>query len=344
MIRSDAHSVRCIPTDTEGKLHKNPFAFLDSFKPEEEVMIGLILEGGGMRAGFVAGALMALMDKGLSNFSFGVAVSASVPTLAYFASEQREEMEQLWRFELSTPRFVCYRNIPSSSLALSSKRPILDLDYLVYEVFKKKYPLDMESLLKSKIACSFALTKIPERQLAILQPADNDIYGIFKAAMAVPGCYPGSVRLNGNEYVDGGTVNPLPAGLLFQNGVDRTLAILSTPQGWEHAPLGIFERALFWRYFQRYDWMVEKFREAARSCDEQIGILRKMAAKEPPSAFIIRPDEMPQARFITRDPKKINRTIDMGYRKVEEREDQIRDFLEEDTWGPALSEKLKSQG
>jgi predicted patatin/cPLA2 family phospholipase len=31
-------------------------------------MLGLVLEGGGMRAGFVAGALMALMDKGLTDF------------------------------------------------------------------------------------------------------------------------------------------------------------------------------------------------------------------------------------------------------------------------------------
>ncbi len=98
-------------------------------------MRGLILEGGGMRAGFVAGALMALMDEGFTDFNIAVAVSASVPTLAYFSSGQRREMEAVWRGELNTPKLVCYRNIPAASLTLSIKRPLLDIDYLIYDVF-----------------------------------------------------------------------------------------------------------------------------------------------------------------------------------------------------------------
>ena len=69
-------------------------------------MLGLVLEGGAMRAGFVAGALMALMDKNLGDFDNAVAVSASVPTLAYFASGQRTEMEKVWRDELTSPKLV----------------------------------------------------------------------------------------------------------------------------------------------------------------------------------------------------------------------------------------------
>ena len=103
-------------------------------------MAHLILEGGGMRAGFTAGALMALSDTGLVNFDVAMAVSASIPSLAYFTAGQREELETVWREELNTPKLVCYRNIPAASIALSPKRPVLDIDYLVYEVFKKKYP------------------------------------------------------------------------------------------------------------------------------------------------------------------------------------------------------------
>ncbi|MFP4036250.1 MAG: patatin-like phospholipase family protein, partial [Desulfobacteraceae bacterium] len=99
--------------------------------------LGLVLEGGGMRAGFVAGALMAIMDMGLlEHFDTAVAVSASIPTLAYAAAGQRQDMEKVWREELNTPKLVCYKNIPAASLSPSSKRPVLDIDYLVFEVFK----------------------------------------------------------------------------------------------------------------------------------------------------------------------------------------------------------------
>jgi len=79
--------------------------------------------------------------------------------------------------------------------------------------------------------------------------------------------------------------------------------------------------------------MVEKLRLAARSCDEQIDILRQMAHEKPPRALIVRPDEMPPVKFITRDHKKINRTIDMGYKKVGALKDQIEHFLQDDIPG-----------
>jgi len=290
-------------------------------------MIGLLLEGGSMRAGFVAGALMALMDKGLLGFDVAVAVSASVPTLAYFAAGQREEMERVWRQELNTPKLVCYRNFPAASFALSAKRPVLDIDYLVYDVFKKRYPLDTSAILKNKMECYFAATKVPEAELVFLSPWDGDIYQTLKACMAIPGCYPATVCMNGGEYVDGGTVNPLPGGLLSEKGVNKIMAILSKPLVCEGAPPGFFERLLFWRYFQRYDWMLERLWDAAQAYNDQVGHLERLVREKPARAFIICPERMPPAKFITRDRKKINGTIDLGYRKVEEMEPKIRGFL-----------------
>ena len=292
-------------------------------------MAGLILEGGGMRAGFVAGALMALMDKGLVDFHVALAVSASIPTLAYFAAGQREEMEKVWREELNTPKLVCYRNIPASSLALSVKRPILDIDYLVYEVFKKKYPLDIQALLRSKTTCLFALTKSPDASLAFLSPGDYDIYDTFKAALAVPGAYPQTVRVGNNEYVDGGTANPLPVTSLLDKKMNKVMAVLTKPLDCESEPPNFLERAFIWRYLQRYDWLWEKLWESAHAYNEQVLLLEQLAHERPARAFIICPENTLPARFITRDRRKINRTIDLGYRKVKSLEHEIRNFLRE---------------
>jgi predicted patatin/cPLA2 family phospholipase len=300
---------------------------VDCWSVEAIKMLGLILEGGGMRAGFVSGAVMALMDMGLTDFDVAVAVSASVPTLAYCAAGQREEMERVWRDELCTSKLVCYRNIPAASLTLSTKRPILDIDYLVYEVFKKKYPLDVENLIRGGTVCRFAVTRAPEGSLAFLSPPEHDIYETFKAALAVPGAYPGTVCVDDCEYVDGGTVNPLPARSLFDEGVEKVLAVLSKPLDCENEPPSFLERTILWRYLHRYEWMVEKLWESAQAYNEQVSFLERLARKSPASSFMICPDKMPPARFITRDRRKINRTIDMGYRKVEELEDEIRIFM-----------------
>lgn len=289
--------------------------------------LGLILEGGGMRAGFVAGAVMALMDMGFDRFDTALAISASVPTLAYCASGQRDAMEKVWRDELNTPHLVCYRNIPAASLGLSVKRPILDIDYLVYDVFKKRYPIDISSLLENPMQCLFAVTDILDEKVKFLSPGEADCYLIFNACLAVPGCYPKTVSINGFECVDAGTVNPLPVGALLERNIDGVIGILSRPLHSENETMSWFERVLFWRYFQKYDWMLEKLWEAAETYREEVLRLEQLAAEHPPHALIIRPDKMPPASFITRDKKKINRTIDMGYRAVQRREKEIGDFL-----------------
>jgi len=290
-------------------------------------MVGLILEGGGMRAGFVAGVLLALMEQKMAPFDAAMAISASVPTLAYFASGQRDEIEAVWRNELNTPKLICYRNIPAASLALSTRRPIVDIDYLVYTVFKEKYPLNLPALLTGPTICHFALTKVPDGEMYFLNPGENDIYSSIKACLAVPGCYPGTVCIDGCEYLDGGTVDPLPVKALLRQGVDRIVAVLTKPLDCEMEFPTFLERSLFWRYFRTYDWMLEKLWEAAQAYNDQISLLEKMAGADPPRAFIIAPDRMPPARFITRDHRKINRTIDMGYRKAKALErDLVRFF------------------
>jgi len=269
-----------------------------------------------MRAGFVAGAIIALMDKGLTDFDAAVAVSASVPTLAYFAAGQREEIEKVWRDELNTPKLVCYRNIPAASFALSNQRPILDIDYLVYDVFKEKYPLDLPAVLANKMNCRFAVTKVPEGRLVFLSPGKKDIYKTLKACLAVPGCYPTPVPIDGYKYVDGGTANPIPLDALLDRKVERVVAILSRPLDFENEPLSFFERAILWRYFQKYDWMLEKLWDASQAYNAQVSLLERLAQEKPARALIICPDKMPPVKFITRDKKKINHTIGLGYKKV----------------------------
>lgn len=294
-------------------------------------MLGLILEGGAMRAGFVAGALMALMDKHLADFDFAAAVSASVPTLAYFASGQREEMEEVWRRELTSPKLVCYQNIPYATIALSEKRPVLNIDYLVYDVFKNKFPLNRNALLHNKMVCRFSAATVPHGKEVFLSPSEHDIYDLFKACLAVPGCYPTTVTMNDCEYVDGGTVNPLPLQGLPNENVSRFLAILTKPTDCENEPPNFLERTLFWRYFKRHDWMLEKLWEAAQMYNSQVALLEQMAQEEPPRALILCPDKMLPVKFVTLDNKKLNRTIDLGYEKMEQLENEVRRFFERDS-------------
>ena len=227
------------------------------------------------------------MDKKLADFDAAVGVSASVPILAYFAAGQRKEMEKIWRDELTSPKLVCYQNIPAASLALSTKRPILNIDRLVYDIFQKRYPLNSPALLANKMTCRFAVATVPEGKQVFLTPTEGNVYDVIRACLAVPGCYPAPVPMNGCEYVDGATVNPLPLQGLPDGKASRVLAILTKPTDCENEPPNFLERALFWRYFQKHDWMLEKLWEAAQIYNSQVSQLEQMARENPSRALII---------------------------------------------------------
>jgi predicted patatin/cPLA2 family phospholipase len=281
-----------------------------------------------MRAGFVAGALMALMDRGWTDFDAAVAVSASVPTLAYFAAGQRGDLEAVWRRELCSPDLVCYRNLPAASLTLSAHHPVVDIDYLVDRVFRERHPLDLGAFRSNPMQCRFAATRVPAGTLALLDPHEHDdVYALMKACLAVPGCYPGTVCVNACEYLDGGTVNPLP---LFEEPPkegDRLVAILSKPAGCEVHLMGAWEKLLFWRYFHRHPWMEEKLLQAERSYQDQVAFLEEASHTRPQETFAVFPDEKPPAPFLTRNERRLNATIDMGYRKIEELEHELAPFF-----------------
>jgi predicted patatin/cPLA2 family phospholipase len=290
----------------------------------------LVLEGGGMRAGFVAGAVMALMDKGLNRFDRGFAVSASVPTLTYFAAGQRKDIDRIWRGELTTSKLVSYKNIPVAPFSLSVERPILDIDYLVYEVLKSRFPLDLERLHASEMECYFAATQVQGALLRFLTPGMYDIYEIFRACMALPGCYPGVVCMGDDEFLDGGVIHPLPLEDRLLQGAEKIVVILSKPLDKKDVPLSLWRKVLFWQYFKKYHWVMERLSEAACHYNEKVSQLSRIPFEGSAQTFIIAPDRMPPAPLITRDPDKINKTVNLGYGKVIELESPLRRFLDQE--------------
>ena len=97
---------------------------------------------------------------------------------------------------------------------------------------------------------------------------------------------------------------------------EKIVAVLTKPVGCEGGPPTILERTLFWRYFHRHEWMLDRLWEAAQSYGQEVAQMETMAEESPHRALIIAPEKTPPAKFITRDRRKINRTINMGYRQA----------------------------
>ena len=288
----------------------------------------LILQGGGLRGAFAAGACFALGDLGISQFDLAFAVSASVPTLAYFLAGQCREGREVWENYLSTTRLIRYSNLFLGWTDDYRHRPLIDLHYLVYQVFRDRFPLGIDRLLASKTEAYFVATDAETYLPHYFQPDPARMYHIMRACMALPGAVPEKPLVNGRAYIDGGVVDPLPIEKALQLGADRFLVILTIPPGAVSKKPTLLERMFARQYFRDSPGLLDTCDKRNDRLYEALDLLEKLERKNPESSVILRPKNKLPAGRVTRSRSRIAKTLKIGYDEVLGNQGRIRKLLD----------------
>lgn len=212
--------------------------------------LALIAEGGGARGAYVYGAMQALEEVfndqyGLANFTYMAGTSASALTMMYALSGQfHSDGLEIWTKKVSLKRFMDQKDLKR----LFRHPPILDVEYLVDEIFEKQHPLAWNQFIKSK--CKFYIPLIDVKSLNLkfytndtevssaLLPYElifmdrnnpSEIYSLMKAAAAAPVFYNREVEIQGRAYVDGALLSPFPLTAPIPSSA-RRICILTKPK------------------------------------------------------------------------------------------------------------------
>src|SRR5665213_2140991 len=110
---------------------------------------GLVIQGGGMRAAYSAGALATLIEYGFESvFDHVVGSSAGAMNGAYFLASQADAVDTYTK-DISNKNFV--------NLTRKDKR--VDIDYLVDVALQQKRPLKIDRLLTTHSQLHRVLTE-----------------------------------------------------------------------------------------------------------------------------------------------------------------------------------------
>jgi len=156
--------------------------------------LAIVMSGGGMRCVYGVGVLTALIEEyGLIEPDIVIASSGSAGGAAYYLSGQYRETVSAWLSLLPSKKFISF-----------TRRRMLDVDYVVDEIFKKMHPFDFKKLAASKTLLIFAATRVKDGKTRYLKvPHDKRIYEYLRATKAIPIVYGKSVTIGRTEYVDG---------------------------------------------------------------------------------------------------------------------------------------------
>ena len=188
-------------------------------------MPSLILEGGTLRPIFSAGVMDALLDNNIT-FPYCIGVSAGITNgVSYISKQKGRNLEVVTKYR-NDNRYLSYRNFLRC-------KSIFGLDFVFDEIPNKLIPFDMDTYKKYPGKVLVGVTNAKTGKTEYLDGKNlDDKATMLRATCALPIFFP-VIKLNGNEYYDGGICDPIPIKKAIKDGNDKHLIILTQPKGYK---------------------------------------------------------------------------------------------------------------
>ena len=265
-------------------------------------MVSLVLEGGTFRPIFSAGVMDALLDNNII-FPYCIGVSAGITNgFSYFSNQKGRNIEILKKYR-NDKRYLSISNFFKC-------RSIFGLDFVFDELANKLFPYDFNALSNYKGKVLVGVTNANTGKTEYLDgKVKDEKYMALRATCAIPILFP-AIKINRNEYYDGGLLDPIPIKKAIADGNEKHLIILTRPKSYRKT-LGksnkLASKIVGRKYPNLKDTFLSrhiKYNVTVKFCEE----LEKAG-----KAIIIRPNEDEAIESFEKDVTKLEEAYNYGY-------------------------------
>ena len=276
-------------------------------------MPGLVLEGGTFRPIFSAGVMDALLDEDIM-FPYCIGVSAGITDGFSYASRQKERNLKILQRYRNDKRYLGAGN-------LLKDKSIFGVEFVFEEIPNNLLPFDWESFARYEGDFRVGVTNAKTGQIEYLDGKELDQKNtMVKATCAIPMVFP-VVKLNGNEYYDGGICDPIPVRKAQADGHDKLLIVLTRPQGYikESSKANAAAAKLLCK---KYPSLVEPLLTRHIAYNETVQYCE--ALEQEGKAIILRPAGEGIIDSFEKDVRRIETSYQYGYDLCKQRIEEIR--------------------
>ncbi|HDR1022866.1 TPA: patatin family protein [Pasteurella multocida] len=276
--------------------------------------VGLVLEGGAMRAMFTAGVLDVFLDENIPIDGI-VAVSAGVLFGVNLPSKQRGRAIRYNKKYLNDKRYMGLHSLLTTG-------NIVNKDFAFYEVPFTLDPFDIDTFMASNIDFYATLTNVRtgEAEYFKLGNAFEEME-VLRATSAMP-FVSKMVGINGQSYLDGGIADSIPLKKCQELGYDKIIVVLTRPLDYRKKPAPNWIINAFYR---KYPKLVEKLAQRYKNYNDTVEeIIRLNNNKE---IFVIRPSQTLPIKRIEKDVEKVQAMYDLGVEDAKKEMVALKAFL-----------------
>ena len=288
-------------------------------KPIPQKKIALVLQGGGVRGAFTAGALDVLLEQGIS-FPYVIGTSAGGLNGVNFIARDIGRSKYVSTELMSDPKFVSFRNFLHHG-------SFFDFDYLFHTVPQTVLPFNQDAYDQSDVTFIVATTRMSDGQAQYFAKGEiDDFYSALAATASLP-LISKPVRVDGGHYLDGGTAAAIPFRKALEDGYDKLFVIGTRSEGYRKSNPKKSSRFIAKLMYRRFPgFLSEYYVQGDRYNRDEEELLR---LQKEGTVFYLRPDVPPDVKLVEKDKAKLIALYEQG-REVMQRElPALRAFMED---------------
>jgi len=279
--------------------------------------IGLVLEGGGFRAIYVAAAVDVLQKNNLI-FPYMIGVSAGVAYgISYVTRQQGRNLE--------TNQYI------NDKRYCGMKHLLKTGNYFNWDFMYKQIPtslsyLDYAKLENSPIRFYAVSTNCETAQaeyLSLKTSSPDELRDILTATSSLP-FISKMKEIDGNHYLDGGITDAIPIKQALEQNNKRLVVVLTRPKGYrkENSSTAFFSKI----FYRKYPQLVKLMQERTAKYNKQLEEVERLASEG--KLFVIQPKETIQIKRLENNPEVLEKVYFKSMKEIEEQIPVLKDWLQ----------------
>lgn len=285
---------------------------------ENKKKVGLVLEGGSMRAMFTAGVLDIFLDENIQVDGI-IGVSAGALFGPNYFSKQKGRALRYNKNYCNDKRFMSFRNFLLTGNLVGKQFAFYDMT-TKYDIF------DNETYMQNNTGFYATVTNVETGEAEYLEVNDaSKDMEVLRATGALP-FFSEIVEVNGNKYMDGGVADSIPVLKCKEMGYEKIIVVLTRPITYRKEPYPTFMQKAIDLKYKKYPLFTETLRKRYEKYNQTVETIIDLENKK--EIFVIRPSEPITLQTIERDPNKLQEVYDLGIKDCKARLDDLKQYLE----------------
>ena len=278
---------------------------------------GIVVEGGGIRAIFVAGCFDALLDFNIE-VDYIIGASAGITyAMSYISKQKGRNLEVLQKY-VNDKRYMGIKNFFDKN-----NKSYFGVNFAFKTIPEELVPFDYETFSNYKGEAYAVLSNVETCEAEYVNLVKNDkVKEYIIATCSLPYMFP-EKEINKSFYLDGGVCDPLPIQKALKDGIDKILVLLTREKGYRKKQRHYSH--IFKKLAKRKNF-ISTLQNRSKKYNFSLDVVEELEKKD--IIKVIRPSKTKNFSRTEKDLKKINALYKEGYDTIVANIEEIKKYFE----------------